>query len=134
VEDLGLEPALRQECDSFEQRSGIRTEFRAAKLPARIPRDVALCLYRVAQEGLRNVHKHSASLAVVVQLNGGPAGITLLIEDSGSGFDSAKAIRKGGLGLVSMEERVRLMKGKLTVTSKPGKGTQVTASIPVETT
>ena len=102
-------------------------------MPAGLPNDVALCLYRVAQEGLRNIQKHAAnSEAVRASLTGSPEGITLRIEDSGDGFDLDEARKKGGLGLISIEERVRLVNGKLTIQSQPGKGTTITAFVPLE--
>lgn len=133
LEELGLEPALRQECESFQQRSGIPTQFTTKNVPAELRPEVALCVYRVAQESLRNVHKHAADAdAVWVSLIGSPEGITLRIEDTGDGFDLNEALKKGGLGLISMEERVRLVNGKLTIQSQPGKGTTVTAFVPME--
>ena len=132
LEELGLEPALQQECDSFQKKTGIATEFGASKLPRSIPPEVALCLYRVAQESLRNVQKHSDSPHVSVLLEGKPGGIALRVEDSGDGFDLEQAMRKGGLGLISMEERVRLVNGKLNVESASGKGTAVSAFVPLE--
>jgi len=133
LEELGLEPALRQECETFQQSSGIPTGFTSANLLAKIPQDVALCLYRVTQECFRNIRKHAPeSSAVRISLGGGPDGITVCIEDNGNGFELDAALRKGGLGLISMEERVRLVNGKLTVRSQPGKGTTVTAFVPLE--
>jgi PAS domain S-box-containing protein len=133
LEELGLEPALRQECQSFEQRSGIPTEFTAEAVPTGLPDDVALCLYRVAQESLRNVHKHAADAEIVrVSLVGSLEGITLRIEDTGDGFELEEALKKGGLGFISMEERVRLVNGTLTIRSQPGKGTTVTAVVPLK--
>lgn len=130
LEDLGLEPALRQECDSFQQRTGIHAEFQAAKMKSKIGPEAALCLYRIAQESLQNVQKHSKSPRVVVQLENGKEGITLRVQDAGKGFNAEAAARKGGLGLISMEERVRLVNGKLTIESHRGKGTTVAAFIP----
>jgi two-component system, chemotaxis family, CheB/CheR fusion protein len=133
VEELGLEPALRQECDSFRQVHGMPADLVATKVPAILPYDVALCLYRIAQEALRNVQKHATSAdRVQVCLDGGPEGITLRIEDTGGGFDPDQARRKGGLGLVSMEERARLVNGKVTIQSQPGKGTSVSAFVPLK--
>jgi len=131
LEDLGLEPALRQECDSFQQRTGIRTEFRASKIRAKIAQDAALCLYRLTQEALRNVHKHSKSPTAKVRLEEAPGGISLRVEDAGKGFDVGSAPRKAGLGLVSMEERTRLVNGTLTIESRPGSGTTVAAFVPL---
>jgi signal transduction histidine kinase len=130
LEDLGLEPALRHECDSFERNTEIRTDFRSATASAKIPAEAALCLYRVLQESLRNVYKHAKSSLVLVRLRESPSEVTLRIEDSGEGFDLDAVLREGGLGLVSMEERLRLVNGKLTIESQPGKGTTVTAFVP----
>ena len=102
-------------------------------MPAELPNHVALCLYRVAQESLRNIHKHAANAdAVQVSLTGSPEGITLRVEDNGDGVHLDDAVKRGGLGLISMEERVRLVNGKLTIQSQPGKGTTVTAFVPLE--
>jgi PAS domain S-box-containing protein len=131
LEELGLEPALRQECEAFQERSGIPTRFTAAHVPAGLAKEVATCLYRVAQESLRNIAKHaSGAQAVRGSLSGGSEGITLRIEDTGDGFDLDEALKKGGLGLISMEERIRLVNGKLTIQSQPDKGTKVTAFVP----
>jgi two-component system CheB/CheR fusion protein len=132
LEDLGLEPALRQECDSFQKAYGIPTEFTAKDMPPKIPQNVALCLYRVAQESLRNISKHAASADQVrVSLTGGSEGITFVVEDTGDGFELEEGLRKGGLGLISMEERLRLVNGKLTIHSAPGEGTVVSAFVPL---
>ncbi len=133
LEDLGLEPALRQECKSFQSACGIPTHFTAKNVPAGIALNQALCLYRVAQECLRNIHKHApATDQVWVSLTGSPGGITLVVKDRGNGFELDGALRNGGLGLISMEERVRAEDGTLTIESKPGEGTMVTAFIPFE--
>ena len=132
LEELGLEPALRQECESFEQRSAIATQFTATNVPHAIPQEVALCLYRVAQESLHNIQKHAPESDIVrLSLSGGAESLTLRVEDTGNGFELDEALRKGGLGLISMEERVRLVHGKMTIESKPGKGTIVTAFVPL---
>jgi len=129
LEDLGLEPALRQECESFQSAYKIPTDFSANNVPANIPLAVALCLYRVVQESLRNVWKHAKDTDKVwVSLTGSPDGITLTVKDQGDGFELDAALRKGGLGLISMDERVRAESGKLTVQSKPGDGTVVPRS------
>jgi PAS domain S-box-containing protein len=133
LEDLGLRVALEQECQSFEQRSEIPTQFTAAGVAGKLPLELSLTLYRAAQECLRNIQKHApASDSVQVALTRGPDGVTLRVADTGGGFDLARTMRKGGLGLISMEERVRTVNGKLTVESEPGKGTTVTAFVPLE--
>lgn len=131
LEELGLEAALQQECATFRQTHRIPAQFMAANIPREIPREVALCLYRVAQESLRNVQKHSASPDVRVELEGKAGGIELRIEDEGDGFDLDAALKKGGLGLISMEERLRLVDGRLNVQTEPGEGTIVTAFAPL---
>jgi two-component system, chemotaxis family, CheB/CheR fusion protein len=132
LEDLGLAAALRQECDSFQKNYGTATNFTERKVPAKIPPEVALCLYRVAQESLRNIQKHAPDAdRVQVSLTGSAGGITLEVEDTGDGFELDAALRKGGLGLISIEERLRLVNGKLTTQSQPGKGTIVSAFVPL---
>jgi PAS domain S-box-containing protein len=130
LDDLGLEAALREECRGFYERYRVPAEFESKKVPAVIPPAIALCLYRVAQESLRNVGKHAQATRVTVRLFGSRRAITLQIEDEGDGFDLDQALRKGGLGFVSMEERVRLVGGKLDIQSQPSKGTTVTAFVP----
>jgi PAS domain S-box-containing protein len=132
LEELGLEPALRQECEAFQQRSGIPTQFTVANVPAGLAKEAALCFYRVAQESLRNIAKHAPNAnAVQVSLSGSPEGMILRIEDTGDGFELDEALKKGGLGLISMEERVRLQRGKIHVQSEPGKGTKITVLVPL---
>jgi PAS domain S-box-containing protein len=131
LEELGLEPALRQECQAFQERSGIATRFTAKNVPAELSKDVRLCVFRVAQESLRNVGKHAANArAVRVSLMHSPQGVTLVVKDTGRGFEPDRALKKGGLGLISMEERVRLVNGTLTIHSAPAKGTTVQVFVP----
>lgn len=131
LEELGLEAAMQQECEAFEQRTGVVTQFTAKDIPTDLPMNLALCLYRVAQESLRNVQKHSRSPRVYVRLEAGDGQIALWIEDQGDGFDLDAVLRKGGLGLVSMEERVRIVNGQFTVHSQPNVGTIVTVVVPL---
>jgi signal transduction histidine kinase len=89
LDERGLEAALRDECDSFEQGSGISTQFTATNVPVRPPSRVALFLYRIAQESLRNLHKHSQSIHVK-GMEGSLQGVTLYIEDAGTGSISTR--------------------------------------------
>jgi signal transduction histidine kinase len=130
LEELGLETALREECENLSTQLGIPVSFEVEKVPGSLADEVSLCLYRVAQESFRNIAKHAKAGPVRVRLTGVPAGVRLRIEDSGNGFDLEDARRKGGLGLISMEERVRLVHGKLTIHSEPGKGTTVEVFVP----
>ena len=130
LEYLGLEAALRSECAQFSEREGLEVEFTSRNLPDSFSEDVSLCLYRVAQESLWNIAKHAAAGKVRVTLAGEENGSRFCVEDTGGGFDPEQAKDNGGLGLVSMEERVRLVKGSLTVQSKPGHGTRVEVWVP----
>ena len=125
LDDLGLEAALKEECTSFTRRLGIPVRFKATGVPRSLPGDIALCLFRVAQEILHNIEKHAAAKEVRVRLARRRADLALFVEDTGNGFDIEQARKKGGLGLISMEERVRLVNGDFKIRSQPGSGTVV---------
>jgi signal transduction histidine kinase len=131
LDDLGLEAALREECLSFSRRSGIPAEFQTDNVPRSVPPDIALCLFRVAQESLRNIWKHANAGDVRMVLARHKADLALLIEDKGDGFHMEEARGRGGLGLISMEERVRLVNGEFSIRSDPGKGTEIEVHVPV---
>jgi signal transduction histidine kinase len=131
LDDLGLVEALRSECASFARREGIAVVYRSEDVPATLPKGVALCVYRVAQEALRNLAKHAAvDEAWVTFVAIGPE-LVLRVQDKGVGFDPAAVRSEAGLGLSSMEERVRLIQAKLSVTSAPGRGTTVEVCVPL---
>jgi len=102
--------------------------FTHRSVPDTLPPEIATCLYRVAQEALRNVakHAHAKRAAITVWKSGGS--LHLSIKDSGAGFDQDE---RRGLGLVSMQERVRAVNGNLAIKSKPGDGTQIEVDVPV---
>jgi PAS domain S-box-containing protein len=131
LDDLGLVDALRSECASFSRREGITVDYRPETLPASIPRDIALCIYRVAQEALRNIAKHAGVNRARVALGGTPQEILLRVQDRGAGFDPDGQRSHPGLGLSSMEERAHLLQAELTVTSAPGQGTTIALRIPL---
>src|SRR5262245_41911097 len=126
---LGLVPALQRLVQEFSARHGIDIDFAHGPLPAPLPSDVALCLFRVTEESLANIakHSHAASAAVDVHADGG--GIHLTIEDSGRGFDGSIE-RRHGLGFVSMRERLRAVSGTVHIDSSPARGTTVTVWVP----
>jgi PAS domain S-box-containing protein len=128
--DLGLVDALRSECLSLEQRDGIKIKYRAENVPPDLPRGVALCIYRVAQEALRNVVRHAQSPRASVWLLANEEELFLRVRDRGVGFEVA-ARGKAGLGLESMRERARLIQARLTVRSRRGEGTKVTVRAPL---
>ncbi len=133
LHELGLEAALREECRKFSEYAGIPASLRCEKPPASLPDDVSLCLYRIVQESLLNIRKHAEASSVRVRLQGKAAGVSLYIEDSGGGFNVAEVRKNGRLGLVSMEERVRLVKGVFDIRSRPGQGTTVEVFVPLKT-
>lgn len=131
LDHLGLVVALRSLCQQFSRRHGVKTRFVGSRLPRAIPPGAALCLYRVAQEALANVAKHSRSPRATVSLSGGTDSLRLTVTDRGVGFDPAWLEQRRGLGLISMEERVRLADGVFAVSSRPGKGTRLDVRVPL---
>jgi signal transduction histidine kinase len=131
VEDLGLVAAVRSYCEEFARREGIQTRFTYRSIPATLPAPVALGLYRIVQEGLRNAAKHSGAKRASVALTGGKSKITLSVRDFGSGFDPATARRKGGLGVIGMQERLAVLGGRFEIRSAPGRGTELRATVPL---
>jgi signal transduction histidine kinase len=131
VEHLGLPAALRSLCADFSKQEKVQIECRQRNAEGSIPPDVALCIYRVTQEALRNVARHSGARRAFVSLVITPTRVLLSISDTGSGFERESAKTRKGLGIVSMEERVRLVGGTLAIRSKPGAGTRVVAEVPL---
>jgi len=131
VELLGLAPALRNFCREFAQRNSMDIQFTTAPSTCKLPEEAALCLFRVAQEAIRNVQKHSQCSKALVELEEVAGSLRLRVTDRGAGFDPASPEASQGLGLLSMEERLRSMGGELFVHSCPGGGTCIEAAIPV---
>ena len=131
LEQLGLVAAIRGLCKELAQAHGLTIEFAALPVPTSIPDDTALCLYRIAQEALRNVVKHSGARRARVELSGDEGWVSLRIADEGSGFDSGTLRGKGGLGLVSMRERLLLIGGSITIDSRPSVGTRIDVHAPL---
>jgi signal transduction histidine kinase len=132
LDDLGLPIALQQLMDDFAGRTGLKSTFRHADVPPALSRDLATCFYRIAQESLSNVARHADASRVEMDLTGVDDGLALSITDDGRGFDRGKiGAAPAGLGLVSMNERLRLVGGALDVTSGARTGTTVRAWAPV---
>ncbi|MGC2764196.1 MAG: PAS domain S-box protein [Candidatus Acidiferrum sp.] len=131
LEHVGLVPALKGLCQEIAQKYRISVQFTERECPPNIPKDVALCLFRVAQEALGNVVKHSGATDAQVELIRTASGIRLRISDTGKGFDPALQNPDAGIGLIGMNERLRLVGGKLTVRSEPKRGTEVLADVPL---
>jgi signal transduction histidine kinase len=132
LDQLGLVPALRQFADQIATRHGIAVEVTEADWPRELPRDVSIALYRTVQEALQNVVKHSGAGEARVALQGSRKGVTLMVSDSGRGFDPEAAGVRMRLGLAGMRERLRLVRGELCIDSSASDGTVVAAGIPVE--
>jgi signal transduction histidine kinase len=129
LERVGLAGALKMECDRFARQKSVAISMRLDEASPQVPQETALCLFRVAQEALTNVARHAHATTVQVSLRKSHAGVQLAVTDDGVGLDSNQ---NTGLGLESMQERVRLLAGKLNVLSEPGHGTTVTAWVPLK--
>ena len=130
---LGPVASIERLCRELSDRHNLRIKFVHRGIPELIPKDVTLCLYRITQEALRNVVKHSGAAEAEVELMGHDDRIELSICDSGVGFSPESAKRTPGLGLISMQERLRLVGGQLSVQSEPSHGTRIRVRIPRHT-
>jgi PAS domain S-box-containing protein len=132
LEDLGLDTAVRELCNQFsEQTKNIELDFHDIQLLEKVSRSVASCIYRIAQESLNNIGKHAGAKRVSVALRVADGKITLTIQDNGRGFNKEAARGRGGLGLIGMEERVRLEGGRLRIASRPNRGTRIRVRLPL---
>jgi len=130
LDDLGLVEALRAECDRVARHGDLRVDVEARGVPEAVPAETSLCLFRVAQEALSNAARHGSATAVTVLLSPRGQGLQLAVSDNGGGFDPERSRERASLGLASMRERVRLLRGELDIESTPGRGTTVVAWVP----
>jgi signal transduction histidine kinase len=131
LEHLGLLEALRERCDDFTQDSGVAVRLDVSDTWPEVSDALALCLYRVAQEALRNVARHAEARRVTVALARHDGHLTMQVSDDGCGFDPTNATaRRKGLGLISLAERVRMLGGELAITAGPGNGTHLAVTLP----
>lgn len=129
LEHLGLTAALEQLATEFRVQ-GLDVRVRGAPPDEQLSPEAATCLFRVAQEGLRNVLKHAGTRTAIIRLGSEAGGALLEVADGGVGFDRDSTAVQAGLGITSLSERVRLLHGRLTVRTTVGQGTSVTAWIP----
>jgi signal transduction histidine kinase len=129
-EALGLVPAIRSVCGDVSRQHGITVDFRDEDVPLTIDAAVSLCAFRIVQEALRNVVKHSGATRAQVELTGLGAALALVVADEGRGF-VPDAPGLSGLGLQSMRERVKLLDGEIGIHSEPGLGTRLDVRIPL---
>jgi signal transduction histidine kinase len=130
LDDFGLVPALERLSETFAEQTGIRVEFSSAIPVDRLPSELETALYRVVQESLTNIAKHSHADRVSILLTRKQSSVAAVIEDNGDGFD-AGSTQEGGFGLVGMRERLALMDGTLQIESSEGSGTTVVAEVPL---
>jgi two-component system, chemotaxis family, CheB/CheR fusion protein len=129
LDDLGLPQALKALVEEFGEREEMLANFIRRDVPLNLSKEVATTLYRITQEALRNISKHAGRTHAKVTLEGSDSRLRLEVADFGEGFDIQE--RRGGLGLISMEERARLVGGTFAVQSALGKGTTVTVEVPL---
>lgn len=132
LEDLGLVEALKAECERYSRTCPIRLEADPYDVPAGLPRDVSLCLFRIVQEALRNIARHAHASHVEVRLRRLDGGLQLAIKDNGAGFDPAQHRARMSLGHAGMRQRVFVLGGTVDIDSSPGHGTTIVAWVPLK--
>ncbi len=131
IEDFGLSIALEEFCDEYARIHDISVRFEGLVEDSQLSREGATCLYRLVQESLRNAVVHGRATEIYVELTTDPESIHLRVRDNGAGFETDCGRSKAGLGIISMKERIRLVHGTLELSSRPGQGTEITASVPL---
>ena len=131
LDDFGLEDALRAECDRIREKDGVEVEFCRGDLPDDLSKQIALCLYRIAQESLWNASKYAHSNRVQLELNSDSEFIYLQVRDFGNGFNPDDVSTRQGLGLASMKERTRLAGGTIAIDSALGEGATISVRVPL---
>jgi two-component system sensor histidine kinase UhpB len=130
LDDLGLAAAIQAQVDDLNGARGVRATLAADRVDGRLPPELELVFYRVAQEALTNVARHAKASSARVRLARSDGRIVLEVEDDGVGFELQGPAARGGLGLEGMRERMALIGGEIRVESRPGRGTKVIASAP----
>jgi signal transduction histidine kinase/ABC-type uncharacterized transport system substrate-binding protein len=131
LDTLGLVAGAKAFCTEFAEQQGIRVDFADENVPRDVPADRALCLFRIVQEGLRNIKRHSGADRAEVRLECSGEKLHLSVADRGRGFDVNDRSPRPGIGIHSMEERLRLLGGQLSITSQAMDGTKIDAWLPL---
>jgi signal transduction histidine kinase len=118
-------------CKEFGQKQKVGIDFKTRDLQGPVPLDLSLSLFRVLQEALRNSAQHSGTRKFEVELFETSDALHLVVRDSGIGFDPKAAMKGKGLGLISMQERIKLVKGEFSIDSQLNRGTTIHASVPL---
>jgi signal transduction histidine kinase len=132
LEYLGIVVAAGSFCKELSEQQKVEIEFSQTGIPHSLPKEIALCLFRVLQEALQNAVKHSGARQFRVELHGTSGTIDLTVNDLGVGFDQEQVLERRGLGLISMRERMQLVGGQFSIESKPGSGTTIHARTPLK--
>jgi PAS domain S-box-containing protein len=130
LEYLGIAAAARSFCKELSEQQKVQVNFSCADIPKNLPHEISLCLFRVLQEALKNAVEHSGARSFTVGLRGESDGIRLTVSDVGVGFDPKRAMKREGLGLISMQERIHLVRGEISIESQPSRGTTIRARVP----
>jgi signal transduction histidine kinase len=131
---LGLAAAAAGFCREFSEQLGVKIDFHSKGISGEPSDEISICFFRVLQEAVQNAAKHSGARHFQVSLRNGSNEIELTVHDSGIGFDPEIALRKNGLGLTSMRERMKLVNGELSIESRLQRGTTVRARVPIAST
>jgi signal transduction histidine kinase len=134
LDDFGLPETIEAYLRSFSKRTGIRAQFAHHGLDSRLPADVEVCIYRIVQEALTNVARHSGALTCSVTITRGDEAVDLVVEDSGRGIaalSGGSADARRGLGLMGMRERAQALAGRFTLSNLAEGGTRVAVTLPV---
>jgi PAS domain S-box-containing protein len=130
LEYLGFVAAAKSFCEELSEQRKVEIDLSHTAIPRSVPKEISLCLFRVLQEALQNGVKHSGVQHFKVELHGTEAEIQLTVSDLGVGFNPQDAIYRRGLGLISMRERMQLVRGEISIKSQPGSGTTIHARVP----
>lgn len=132
LDHLGLAAAVRSLCAELTESKKLKVDFHQSGFPAVLDKDVTLCVFRIAQEGLRNCVKHSGAESARVVLTRNRNAVRLVVSDNGCGFNTKTGLMEKGLGFISMKERLHLLGGEINVYSRPLRGTRIEVSVPVK--
>ena len=127
----GLAPAIASFCREFSDQCELQVTFLHHDVPDQVPKDVAICLFRIVQEALRNIVKHTNSSEAQVELSVLGGVIDLSVSDTGAGFNPESVQGKGGIGLISMRERLEFIGGQLVIQSQSPYGTRIRVRVPL---
>jgi signal transduction histidine kinase len=123
--------AVKSLCRDLTQSGKLKVDFHQAGFPGELDKDITLCVFRIAQEGLHNCVKHSGADSVKVLLRKTRSAVRLSVSDNGCGFNIKSDLMEKGLGFINMKERLHLVGGEMTVNSEPHRGTRIEVSVPL---